>query len=1084
MKFRTKALITFFVIIAVIFAVVTYVSFLTSSSNVQQLEKDYVITQMERGFVLIEAIKNQYTATVRDWGWWDATYTYMISQDPTYREKYNDQNVNDAAFDIIGVDQFIMLDNDKNPVNIYASEAAKPLFGHIPSTIELSRSYSLNDTSRDLSYARSWISILDDTPVLFVETNILKGDLTGPVAGTLIMGHIINEEDLQYLTDILDAEVIFSDIHADISQSTPGSYSLERESTQQIITVIPLSNEEIHADTLLSLEKPEDSVIFSLVLNRDILATGSRIWLQNLSSLLFSGFFIILLSVIAFDKFFLSRMTLLYNRVLELQQNPDMDPDSLRVHGDDEITQLSAALSSLVFRLTEKTREVSASEKRFSEMTNLLPIPVFETDAKRMLTFTNSAFQKFFERDEIPHYSLNLTEILAESEDDVHLQNSFCSCLDACVGWSGELHAQKRSGTVVPVIVTCSPIYNDASECTGNRGAIIDISSLKEKEEEIRVSEQKYRNLAELLPVAVFETDAAGTITFVNTATLDLSGYQGFEVTGRMTLDTLLETNHLEGNKTGLGYLLNPGIFEKECLFRTRDNIQIPVILHSDDQIPGDPASGKRGVIVDISAIKQAQKAVLESEKRFREMAELLPVVVFETDTNAVLTFVNPAAIHTFHYTRDEFNRGINVFDLFSPDHIPQALEYFSQTPSLTDDRYKEYIMARKDGSTFPAIIISTLLSGEIGVEGKRGVIVDISDLKEAERALAESEERLNLAVTAANMGIWDYDILTEQTTVNEQFVDLIGYDLAGFYAKHQTLLSIIHPDDRALTLSLISRCITGNLERFTQECRMMKSDGTIIWTLNIGKITKWEDGIIPMKMSGITMDVTGNHHIRAALIETNRKLNLLSSMTRHDITNNLSGIFLTLELFSRRVTQDPVASELIRLLIEEVEKVNSQIAFTKDYEDLGTKEPVWFPVSDLIQGAVANLPEKPVKYVNKTGSLEIFADPLIGRVFYNLLENALRHGGEGLSIICVDYLSVGDDLVLCFKNNGEPIPEHERDIIFQRGIGKNTGLGLFLVREILTITGITISVSHKAPWNVIFEIRIPHGKYRIPGNR
>ncbi|MBN1166205.1 MAG: PAS domain S-box protein [Methanospirillaceae archaeon] len=1083
MKFRTKALITFFVIIAVIFTVVTYVSFLTSSSNVQQLEKDYIISQMERGFVLIEAIKNQYTATVRDWGCWDATYTYMTSHDPTYREQYNDQNVNTAAFDIIGVDQFIMLDTDKNPVNIYTSEAAKPLTGHIPSIIELSRFFSAEQATRDLLYARSWISILNNTPVLFAETNIIRSDQTGPAAGTLIISHIINEGDLQYLTDILDAEVIFSDVHPDIPQSTPGSYSLERESTQQIITVIPLSNEKIHADTRLSSETPEDSVILSLILNRDILATGSRIWLQNLSSLLFSGFFIILLSVIAFDKFFLSRMALLYNRVLELQQNPDMDPDSLLIHGDDEITQLSAALSSLVFRLTEKTRQVSVSEKRFSEMTNLLPIPVFETDEKRILTFANSAFREFFERDEIPPLSLNLTEILSDSEDDDHVQNSFCTCLDACVGWSGELHAQKRSGTVVPVIVTCSPIYNDASECTGNRGAIIDISSLKEKEEEIRVSEQKYRNLAELLPVAVFETDADGTITFVNTATLELSGYRVFEITGRMTLDALLETKHLKGNKTGLEYLLYPGIYEKECLFRTRENILIPVILHSDDQIPGDPASGKRGVIVDISAIKQAQKAVLESEKRFREMAELLPVVVFETDSNAMLTFVNPAAIHTFQYTRDEFNRGINVFDLFSPDYIPNALEYFSQTPSLTNDRHKEYMMARKDGSTFPAIIISTPLSGENDEAGKRGVIVDISDLKEAESALAESEERLNLAVTAANMGIWDYDVLTEQTTVNEQFADLIGYDLADFYAKHQTLLSIIHPEDRALTLSLISRCITGDSEKFTQECRMMKSDGTIIWTFNIGKITKWEDGIIPMNMSGITMDITGNHHVRAALIETNRKLNLLSSMTRHDITNNLAGIFLTLELFSRRVSHDPDASELVRLLIEEVEKVNSQIAFTKDYEDLGTKEPVWVPVSDLIQGAVANLPEKPVKYINRTGSLEIFADPLIGRVFYNLLENALRHGGEGLSTICVDYLSMGDDLVLCFKNDGEPVPEHERDIIFQRGIGKNTGLGLFLVREILTITGMTISVSQKASWNVIFEIRIPHGKYRIPGD-
>ena len=89
---------------------------------------------------------------------------------------------------------------------------------------------------------------------------------------------------------------------------------------------------------------------------------------------------------------------------------------------------------------------------------------------------------------------------------------------------------------------------------------------------------------------------------------------------------------------------------------------------------------------------------------------------------------------------------------------------------------------------------------------------------------------------------------------------------------------------------------------------------------------------------------------------------------------------------------------------------------------------------------------------------LELFADPLLEKVFYNLVDNALRYGGDRMTMIRITSHTAGSALVLVFEDNGEGIAERDKNVIFDKGFGKNTGLGLYLSREILAITSITIA--------------------------
>jgi signal transduction histidine kinase len=156
------------------------------------------------------------------------------------------------------------------------------------------------------------------------------------------------------------------------------------------------------------------------------------------------------------------------------------------------------------------------------------------------------------------------------------------------------------------------------------------------------------------------------------------------------------------------------------------------------------------------------------------------------------------------------------------------------------------------------------------------------------------------------------------------------------------------------------------------------------------------------------------------------------------------------------------------------VDQLAELIEFTQAYQSLGLKNPQWQNISMLINA----LPAGQVQIVNDTGgTLRLFADPMLEHVFINLLDNAVRHG-EHVTTITVTAKETGSGLVLTWEDNGIGVPAEDKERIFERGFGKHTGLGLFLIREILSITGITIRETGIPGKGARFEILVPAGAY------
>jgi len=231
-----------------------------------------------------------------------------------------------------------------------------------------------------------------------------------------------------------------------------------------------------------------------------------------------------------------------------------------------------------------------------------------------------------------------------------------------------------------------------------------------------------------------------------------------------------------------------------------------------------------------------------------------------------------------------------------------------------------------------------------------------------------------------------------------------------------------------------------------------------------------------PTGVNGVLRDFTDRRRAEEAIVLANKKLNLLNNITRHDILNTITALLGCVDMAN--ATKDPSEREELLGEIKDLTRViQRQIEFTREYQSVGVNAPAWQNVKVILNRTIVNFAGSGVKFSVDIENTEIYADPLLEKVFYNLIDNAIRYG-EHLTTIRFYYQISDVGLTLICEDDGVGIPAKDKETIFERGIGKNTGMGLFLTREILAITGIAIRETGKD--GARFEMQIPNGAFRF----
>jgi len=310
----------------------------------------------------------------------------------------------------------------------------------------------------------------------------------------------------------------------------------------------------------------------------------------------------------------------------------------------------------------------------------------------------------------------------------------------------------------------------------------------------------------------------------------------------------------------------------------------------------------------------------------------------------------------------------------------------------------------------------------------------------------------------------------------NTAAAELHGYSVDEILEK--SIVDLYPPESSDYLSGLVERLL--NDEWLKVETLHIRKDGTVFpLEMNASLLDLGAKKYILT----IERDITERKKAEHALQQVHKKLSLLNSVTFNDIQNavfSLSG-YLTLE---KTNPENEIVKNYRSQKEESVRKIINSLNFAKSYQDLGVNPPQWQNVNQSFIMGISHLDFSRINRTVKLDNLEIYADSLLERVFFTLADNVLHHGANA-TVVTLGYQLVRDGLLLSFEDNGKGVPEAIKEKIFERGYGnKQKGMELFLVREILSITGITIRETGTPGKGARFEIFVPNGAYRFPDEK
>ena len=358
---------------------------------------------------------------------------------------------------------------------------------------------------------------------------------------------------------------------------------------------------------------------------------------------------------------------------------------------------------------------------------------------------------------------------------------------------------------------------------------------------------------------------------------------------------------------------------------------------------------------------------------------------------------------------------------------------------------------------------------------GPREVL--LMDLTHRLRQMVErrrAEELKAVLIETPLEGILILDLEGEILYANRATMELMGAGANKEAVIGQSFFVFVVPEYHDIMIDARSRIREGGNEDLG-EFQIIQTGGDEIWVEALfRRITYQGEGAALLMLR----EITDRKRIDLSLREANSKLNLLSSVTRHDILNQITAIYGYADLLSRYIPEDPKAKRYLAKLTEATRVIQRQIAFTKDYEDLGVRSPEWQKVGEVIRKAADPIIPSYIDFEVRTEGLEVFADSLLEKAFFNIMENSVRHGGNVRRIRLSHSIQEGR-CVLVIEDDGDGIRDEDRPRIFDRGYGTNTGYGLFLSKEILGITGISIVENGREGEGARFEISVPPSSFR-----
>jgi len=411
----------------------------------------------------------------------------------------------------------------------------------------------------------------------------------------------------------------------------------------------------------------------------------------------------------------------------------------------------------------------------------------------------------------------------------------------------------------------------------------------KKAVEELRASEEKYRSVFENTGTATLIVENDTIISMSNAEFGKLSGYTREEIEGNMSwtdfivkddLERMKKYHHERRKKGGKA----PNQYEFRFVDKNKNIKDIFVVV---DGISGTKKSVAS--LLDITDRKRVENELRMSEERFRDLAEMLPEAVFETDKEINLTYANRRAFELLGYTKEDHVLGMSGLEFIAPKDHNRTKANIAMRMRGNDPGTVEYQALKKDGTTFPVLFHASPIMNEGELFGFRGIIVDITEHKKSEEAIKESEERLRMVVE--NMPVM-MDAFDEKGFINiwnRECEEVTGYS-ADEIVGNPRVAELLYPNEDFRTYLVEQNVKYGGNFRNHEWVITCKdsSKKTISWS-NIS-----EQFPIPGWYSwAIGVDITERKQLEEERTKASKleSIGILAGGIAHDFNNILAAI-------------------------------------------------------------------------------------------------------------------------------------------------------------------------------------------------
>jgi len=695
-----------------------------------------------------------------------------------------------------------------------------------------------------------------------------------------------------------------------------------------------------------------------------------------------------------------------------------------------------------------------------------------------------------------------------------------------------EVVMKRKDGRQLTVLDTGHVVRDEQGTVLYYEGTLTDITERKRAEERWRESEDRFRRLFEDSPVALQEEDASEVKRYIdklrNSGVTDFRKY--FEDHPEVVRDLVEKVKVVRVNRAALE--LHEAHSEEEFqaglkAFFTQERYdsfreQLIAIAEGKSRYESEATTArtltgrKRDIslkwyaapgyeetlsrmyvsIVDITERRRMEEELRrystnleqlvlertrklgESERRFRELAELLPQIVFEIDQEGNLTFINQFGFASTGYSEDDLRGGLNAFQMFVPEEQARAREKIRKLSGGEKVSSDEYTVLRKDGSTFPAIVYAAPITHAGRAVGVRGIVVDITERKRMEEALRASEERFRGIAERSFDAIFTTDQegrITYMSPAGEKISGYASEEVLGKTFRDFVAESGIPKLAQAITDVRKGEAVTG------LEAEMRRKDGSSA-SVEINALPILRNGEF-IGLQGIVRDVTERRRMQEAILKSERLATIgqVAAMVGHDLRNPLTGI--TGAAYYLKTREHPKLSkkgkEMLRLIEQDIQRSDKIVNDLLEYSRELRLELAETSLKSITRDAVAlvKIP-RGIRVVESTKNQPtVMVDvEKMKRVFMNIITNAIDAMPEG-GTLTIRSRKADGNVEITFTDTGAGMTRDTLEKLWNPLFttkAKGIGLGLPIAKRLVEAHGGTINARSAAGEGSTFTVTIP----------